>query len=146
MRLQQAVFERVTSANVNVTSPNLSKIGHLLPVATVTCVNPVSQAWARGNLLFDSGSQLSLVRESFAEKLGLNSDDVPLQLSKVAGHEELLESKMYRLQIRLNIDSFIHKVRAVSIPHISDPIRGINLDGYAENGRIFGLTDWTYLR
>ena len=24
-------------------------------------------------------------------------------------------------------------VRAVSIPHISDPIRGIELDGYAEN-------------
>ena len=38
--------------------------------------------------------------------------------------------------MRSNVDSSIHIVRAVSIPHISDPIRGIKLDGYAEK---FGL-------
>ena len=71
-------------------------MGHLLPVVTVTCVNPVSQARAKGNLLLYSGSQLSLVRESFAEKLGLKGDNVSLQISIVGGQEELLESKMYR--------------------------------------------------
>ena len=47
----------------------------------------------RGNVLLDSGAQISLIHQETAEKLGLKGQDVSVNIRKVGGEEETLKTK-----------------------------------------------------
>ena len=66
----------------------------LLPTMEVNAINPISEQKGKSNILFDGGSQLTLIREQFAQDLGLHSEDIGVRISKVGGTEELGKTKI----------------------------------------------------
>ena len=69
--LHGAPFERMPNNNVSVIAGGES----LLPTMEVIAINPVSQQKIKANILFD-GSQLTLIRELFAQNLELHGEDI----------------------------------------------------------------------
>ena len=59
----------------------------LLPVISVN-IDGENNMYKRGNVLLDSGAQLSLIRQETAETLGLEGDNISITLTKVGGEEE----------------------------------------------------------
>ncbi|CAB4007740.1 PREDICTED: uncharacterized protein LOC107356513, partial [Paramuricea clavata] len=59
----------------------------LLPVISVN-IDGENNLYKRGNVLLDSGAQLSLIRQETAETLGLQGDNISITLTKVGGEEE----------------------------------------------------------
>ena len=93
----------------------------------------------QGNLLLDSGAQVSLIKLSVAKELGLKGKDVTITLAKVGGEEEELITKLFRVRIRsLGNRRDIHTITAVGIPCISIDITEIKLRHLAG---FFGLRE-----
>ena len=91
----------------------------------------------QGNLLLDSGAQVSLIKLSVAEELGLKGKNVTITIVKVGGEEEELITKLFRGRIRSLVSrNAIHTVTAVGIPCIGSDITEIKLNHVAG---IFGL-------
>ena len=91
----------------------------------------------QGNLLLDSGAQVSLIKLSVADELGLTEKEVTITIAKVGGEEEELMTKLFRVRIRSLVSrNVIHTVTAVGIPCISSDITEIKLSHVAG---IFGL-------
>ena len=90
-----------------------------LPVISANISNSKG-FFKRGNVLLDSGAQISLIRQETAEALGLNGQDVAVTITKVS---PINHSRQY-------------SVKAIGIPVISDNIRGVNTARLPE---MFGL-------
>ena len=74
----------------------------------------------QGNLLLDSGAQVSSIKLSVADELGLKGKEVTITIAKVGGEEEELITKLFRVRIRSLVSrNVIHTVTAVGIPCIS---------------------------
>ena len=52
----------------------------------------------QANVLLDTGAQISLIRTSVAEELGLKGKMITITMAKVGGEEEMA-TKMYRFRI-----------------------------------------------
>ncbi|CAB3977716.1 PREDICTED: uncharacterized protein LOC107334806 [Paramuricea clavata] len=70
----------------------------LLPVISVN-IDGENNLYKRGNVLLDSGAQLSLIRQETAETLGLEGDNISITLTKVGGEEEEISTKVYKIQV-----------------------------------------------
>ena len=70
----------------------------LLPVISVN-IDGENNLYKRGNVLLDSGAQLSLIRQETAETLGLEGDKISITLTKVGGEEEEIMTKVYKVQV-----------------------------------------------
>ena len=90
----------------------------------------------QGILLLDTGAQLSLIRTSVAEELGLKGKTINITIAKVGGEEEEMTTKMYRVRVRSLESQMIHKIAAVGIPCISNEICEVKLNDVA---RVFGF-------
>ena len=53
----------------------------------------------RGNVLFDSGAQVSLIRQETADYLGLKAKKISVTITKVGGQEEEIKTKVYNVPI-----------------------------------------------
>ena len=85
----------------------------------------------------DSGAQVSLIKFSVADELGLTGKKVTITIAKVGREEEELITKLFRVRIRSLVSrNVIHTVTAVGIPCISSDITEIKLSHVAG---IFGL-------
>ncbi len=126
--LHGAPFERMSNNNVSVIAGGES----LLPTLEVSAINSISKQKAKANILFDGGSQLTLIREQFAENLGLHGESIGVRISKVGGTEELLQSKTYTLQIRSLDGGPKFALKAVAIPLISENVRAVRIKKYAK--------------
>ena len=89
------------------------------------------------NVLLDTGAQISLIRTSVAEELGLKGKTVTITMAKVGGEENEMAMKMYRIRMRSLENQSIHTITAVGIPSISNDVSVIKLDNVAET---FGLS------
>ena len=121
------------AGNVGVASV-LNNKEALLPIVLVDILGQ-GNAHIRGNLLLDSGVQISLIRLSLAEELRLTARDVDFTITKVGGEEEEIKTKKYRLHIRSLENKRVHAVTAVGIPCITD-IAAVSLNDVA---RRFGI-------
>jgi hypothetical protein len=74
----------------------------------------------RGNVLLDSGAQISLIKTSVAKDLKLKGKDVVVNLIKVGCQEEELHTKVYRVTIQSLEDHSYHQIEAVGIPSLSE--------------------------
>jgi hypothetical protein len=92
----------------------------------------------RGNVLFDSGAQISLIRQDTADCLGLKGKGISVTITKVGGQEEELKTKVYRVPVSAIDNPRKHSVKAIGIPHISEEIVSVNTAGITEQ---FGLTN-----
>jgi hypothetical protein len=59
----------------------------MLPVTSAEIFGP-NHIRKRGNVLFDSGAQVSLIRQETADSLGLKGKEVSVTITKVGGQEE----------------------------------------------------------
>lgn len=71
----------------------------MLPIVLAEILG-IDRASKQGNVLLDSGVQISVIRSSVAEELRLKGKDVTITIAKVAGEEEEITSKMFRVRVR----------------------------------------------
>ncbi|XP_046862937.1 uncharacterized protein LOC124456562 [Xenia sp. Carnegie-2017] len=122
--------------------PLLHKTG--ATIASVTGLNdsilPVISAnicgsnglYKRGNVLLDSGAQISLIRSETAESLGLKGKDISVNIIKIGGEEESICTKSYKVQVSRIGESKKYTITAVGIPSISEDVKGINTGNASE--------------
>lgn len=97
----------------------------MLPVISADiCVQ--NGLYKRGNILLDSGAQLSLIRRETADSLGLKGRDISVNITKVGGAEETIKTKVYKVPIAAIDDKRRHSVKVIGIPCISDEIASIH--------------------
>ena len=51
------------------------------------------------NILFDTGAQVSLIRNDTASAFGLREKDTSVTITKVGGEEEMLQNKVHSYQL-----------------------------------------------
>ena len=78
-----------------------------------------------GNVLLDSGAQVSLIRQETAETLGLKGKDVSITITKVGGEEETMKTKEYNVQLTCSDNNRCFTVKAIGIQSISDEIPAV---------------------
>ena len=107
----------------------------ILPIvqANVLGANGVKR---KGNVLLDSGAQISLIKTSVAKDLKLKGKDVVVTLIKVGCQEEELHTKVYRVTVQSLEDHSYHTIEAVGIPSLCDEISFVKSD---ELAKWFGL-------
>ena len=72
------------------------------------------------NVFYDSGAQISLIRSTFADQLGLESKPVKIVITKVGGVEEELDTKLDKVPLYADSRKMIQTIQAVGIPQISE--------------------------
>lgn len=72
--------------------------GALLPVISANTFGP-SGIYKRGNILLDTGAQVSLIRYDTVTVSGLKRKDTSVTITKVGGEEETIKTKMYRVPV-----------------------------------------------
>ncbi len=79
------------------------------------------------SVFYDSGAQLSMVRESFAEELELQARPTKIVITKVGGSEEELDTNMYKVPVYTHEGKRVQVIQAIGISHISDDVTNVNL-------------------
>lgn len=107
------------------------KQGALLPVisATICGQNGIQK---RGNILLDTGAQISLIRNDVAAILGLTGKNTCITITKVGGEEETIRTNEYRVPVTSLEDSKIYSIKAIGIPSISDEIAAVQTSQITE--------------
>jgi len=70
----------------------------ILPVLSAN-IGSANGLFKCGNVLLDSGAQVSLIRQDTAETLGLKGKDVSITITKVGGEDETMKTKEYNVQL-----------------------------------------------
>ena len=109
-------------ANVGVVALTNENQEALLPVISANICG-VKNLHKRGTVLFDSGAQISLIKQETAENLGLKGNAVSITITKVGGEEENVKTKVYKVPVTSLDDPKMYSVTAVGIACISDESR-----------------------
>lgn len=91
----------------------------MFPVTSVDILGSNSLR-KRGNALFDSGVQVSLIRQETADSLGLKGKDISVTITKVGGQEEEINTKVYNVSVSAIYDRRTYSIKAIGIPVISN--------------------------
>ena len=116
-------FTTSTKVNVGVALTN-ENLAALLPIISVNICGS-DKLYKRGNVLFDSGAQFSLIRLETAENLGLKGNDVSITITKVGGEEEMVKTKVFKVPITSLHTCKTYSVTAVGMSCTSDDITDI---------------------
>ena len=109
----------------------------MLPVISANICGP-NGLYKRGNVLFDSGAQISLIRNETARNLVLKGRNISVNVTKVGGEQEKINTKVYKVPVTAIDNQKKHSVRAIGIPCISDEIASIHVARIIER---FGLSN-----
>ena len=107
----------------------------LLPVVT-GIVKGKDGVKSQANVFLDSGAQICMIRNAFAESLALESKPVSIVITKVGGVEEELTTKLYEVPVYNNNEHRIQVIQAVGIAQISKGSPNGNL---SEIAKIFNI-------
>ena len=99
----------------------------LLPVISANICGANKKLYKRGNVLFDSGAQTSLIKQETAESLGLKGKDASITITKVGGEEENVKTKVYKVPVTSLDTRRTYSVTAVGIACISDDVTEIEI-------------------
>ena len=130
---------------------NSVKIGIANTVSTNEAILPVLSAnigsasglFKCGNVLLDSGAQVSLIRQGTAETLGLKGKDVSITITKVGGEDETIKTKEYNVQLTCIDNNKRFTVKAIGIHGISDEIPAVKTSHLPE---VFGVPNTRFRR
>ena len=86
-----------------------------------------------GNVLLDSGAQISLIRLETAESLGLEGKKVSITITKIGGEEEEMITKVFKVQLTSLDSKKTFSIKAIGIAHISDGVTEINTRSIAHS-------------
>jgi len=78
--------------------------------------------YKHGNVLLDSGAQISLIRLETATSLGLEGKSVSITITKVGGEEKEMITKVFNVQVTSLDSKKTFPVKAIGIPCISNDI------------------------
>ena len=95
--------------------------GALLPVISAI-IHGQNGIQKKGNILLDTGAQVSLIRSDIAELLGLKGRDTSVTMSKVGGEEETIRTNQNRVPVSSGDDYKKYSITAIGIPNISDDV------------------------
>ena len=104
----------------------------LLPVISAS-IHGRDGLYKHGNVLPDSGAQISLIRQETAEALGLDGKKVSISITKVGGEEEEMTTKVFKVQVTPLDSKKAFLVKAIGIPCISDDVVDIKTRDIAES-------------
>ena len=107
------------------------KSGALLPVISAS-IEGRNGLYKHGNILLDSGAQISLIRLETAENLRLEGKNVSITITKVGGEEEEMTTKVYRVQVTSLENRKTFSIKAIGIPCISEDIVEVKTKDIAE--------------
>ena len=93
----------------------------LLPVISAS-IGGRDGLYKHGNVLLDSGAQISLIRLETATSLGLEEKSVSITITKVGGEEEEMRTKVFNVQVTSLENKKTFPVKAIGIPCISDDL------------------------
>ena len=96
----------------------------ILPVVTANIGNS-NGIFKQGNVLLDSGAQMSLIRQETAEQLNLKGKDTSVTITKVGGEEETMMTKEFNILVSPVDGNKKYKLKVISIPSITDDITAI---------------------
>lgn len=99
----------------------------VLPVISAMVKGPNGEC-ANASVFYDSGAQVSMIRDDFAEELGLESKPVTILIAKVGETEEELNTKLYKVPVYTSNGKTFQTIEAVGIPQISHDTTTINAD------------------
>ena len=130
---------------------NSVKIGIATTVSTNEAIFPVLSAnigsasglFKCGNVLLDSGAQVSLIRQGTAETLGLKGKDVSITITKLSGEDETIKKKEYNVQLTCIDNNKRFTVKAIGIHSISDEIPAVKTSHLPE---VFGVPNTRFRR
>ena len=117
------LLHKSNTVGVSLASVNSQK-DSLLPVITAN-LGGLNGLYKRGNVLLDSGAQISLIRTETADILGLKGRDVSVNIVKVGGEEELIRTKSYKVPVSRIGNWKKYSVTAIGIPCISEDVKEI---------------------
>lgn len=103
----------------------------MLPVITANLCGS-NGVYTTGNILFDTGAQISLIRRETADSLHLRGQDITVNIVKVGGEEAEIKTKVYKVCVTGMVDRKKYIVRAIGIPCISHEIKGVRSSALAE--------------
>lgn len=108
----------------------------MLPVATLKISAHNSSRLS--NVMFDSGAQVTLIREAVAKELDLPGRRKKVSIMKVGGEEEEFETKVYDLRLHSFDEGRTYSIKAIGI----DCISAIESRGYemGEMKRALGIS------
>ena len=108
----------------------------VLPVLTAEVLGQ-GNVKKESNVLFDSGAQITLIKQSLADEMQLRGKDISISITKLGGEEEVFQTKVYKVPIRaVGRNKQVHSVSAIGLPCINDHIAEVHLGSVA---RHFGL-------
>ena len=103
----------------------------LLPVISVEILGQEAKR-RKGNVLLDSGAQVSLIRHAVAKDLKLKGKDANVTITKVGGQEEEICTKLYKVPLLSLDNNSVHHITAIGIPSISDSVASVNVGQIGE--------------
>nr|XP_054775091.1 uncharacterized protein LOC129283281 [Lytechinus pictus] len=115
----------VRGGNVDVAFAGNSEA--LLPVVTAEILGQQG-AVCKGNVLLDSGAQVSLIKMSVAKEMNLKGSNINITITKVGGEQEQMETKQYQIKVRSLSTNAIHSLAAVALPCISENIAQVKMN------------------
>ena len=116
---------RITIAATTETSSTL------LPIITAN-IHGQDGIQKRANVLFDTGTQVSLIRKDTALKLGLKGKDTAVTIKTVGGDEEFMQTKVYRVPIESLDDGTSYSIKAIGISSISEEVTAVQMSQITE--------------
>ena len=125
------LLHQSTKAKVGVASINENQEA-LLPIISANICG-AKKLYKRGNVLFDSGAQISIIKQETAENLGLRGKDASTTITKVGGQEENVKTKVYKVPVTALDTRKTYSVTAVGIACISDDVTEIKIDEIANS-------------
>ena len=91
----------------------------VLPILTAN-IGGANSVFKRGNVLLDTGAQVSLILQSTATSLGLKGTDTAVTITKVGGESETIRTKIYKVQLSAVEGHKRFVVKAIGIPSITE--------------------------
>lgn len=97
----------------------------ILPILTTTAKTHDEQETSMSTM-FDSGSNVSLIREEKAKEMKLQGQDTVINIIKVGGIKETLRTKYYEVYVKACNGTEYECIRAYGIKEISTGISNVN--------------------
>ena len=114
----------------------------ILPVLSAN-IGSANGLFKCGNILLDSGAQISLIQQDTAETLGLKGKDVSITIIKVGGEDETMKTKEYNVQLTCIDSNKRFTIKAIGIHSISDKIPAVKTSHLPE---VLGVPNTRFLR
>ena len=102
----------------------------ILPVISAN-VYSADDKCGRASVFYGSG-QVSMIRDAFAEEMGLESKPITILIAEVGETEEEINTKLYKVPIFATNGRATQTIEAIGIPQVSHDTTTINIDQVSE--------------